>query len=161
MKERRRARGVALQALYELDSTHHDPGTVLAHRFGDARLKPEGESLARALVAGVLRERERLDALIQQHAPEWPIDQLAAVDRNVLRIAIFEFDISKMTPMRVAINEAVELAKEFGSESAPRFVNGVLGAIASAPDPSAESTPSEAEGLRAGVSTENVEAEDK
>lgn len=138
MKGRRRARSVALQALYELDCTHHDPGTVLAHRFGDARLKPEGESLARVLVAGVLRERERLDALIQRHAPEWPIDQLAVVDRNVLRIAIFEFEIAQITPMRVAINEAVELAKEFGADSAPRFVNGVLGAIASAPDASTE-----------------------
>lgn len=145
MKGRRRARSVALQALYELDSTHHDPGTVLAHRFSDVRLKPEGEAFARALVAGVLRERDRLDALIQRHAPEWPIDQLAVVDRNVLRIAIFEFDIAQITPMRVAINEAIELAKEFGADSAPRFVNGVLGAIASAPD----------------ASTKHVEAENK
>jgi len=68
----------------------------------------------------------------------WPIDQLAVVDRNVLRIAIFEFEIAQITPMRVAINEAVELAKEFGADSAPRFVNGVLGAIASAPDASTE-----------------------
>ena len=153
MKERRRARSVALQALYELDSTHHDAGVVLTHRFQEARLKPDGEAFARALVAGVLRERDRLDDLIQQHAPEWPIDQLAVVDRNVLRIAIFEFDIAKITPLRVAINEAIELAKEFGADSAPRFVNGVLGAIAGAPDPSASP--------RAGAATHPVEAAKK
>jgi N utilization substance protein B len=157
MKERRRARSVALQALYELDSTHHDADTVLAHRLLDARLKPEGEAFVRVLVAGVLHERDRLDALIQRHAPEWPIDQLAVVDRNVLRIAIFEFDIAKITPMRVAINEAIELAKEFGADSAPRFVNGVLGAIASAPDPSTTLRA----GLKAGASTEHVKSAKK
>jgi len=129
MRERRRARGVALQVLYELDSTKHLPGAVLIQRFSEAKLKPEGEAFARALVTGVLQQRDRLDALIQQHAPEWPIDQLAVIDRNVMRIAIFEFSLAGITPTRVAINEAVELAKQYGSDSASRFVNGVLGAI--------------------------------
>ena len=170
MRERRRARSVALQALYELDSTHHDPGVVLTHRFLEARLKPDGEAFARALVVGVLRERDRLDDLIQRHAPEWPIDQLAVVDRNVLRIAIFEFDIAQITPLRVAINEAIELAKEFGSDSAPRFVNGVLGAIAGASDPSTGSGQAPSTSLptppgrglrRAGAATHPVEAAKK
>lgn len=133
MKERRRARAVALQALYEIDSTRHPPGDVLAQRAGHAQLKPDGEAFARALVTGVLRHRDRLDALIQQHAPEWPIDQLAVIDRNVLRMAIYEFCVAGITPTRVAINEAIELAKQYGSESAPRFVNGVLGALAAIP----------------------------
>ena len=68
--------------------------------------------------------------MIQRHAPEWPIDQMAVVDRNVLRIAIYEFRVAHLTPLKVAINEAIELAKTFGSDSAPRFVNGVLGALA-------------------------------
>jgi len=131
MKGRRRARSVALQALYELDSTHHDPGTVLAHRFSDACLKPEGEAFARALVAGVLRERDRLDALIQRHAPEWPIDKISIVDRNVLRLGLTEllFGDRAQVPPKVAINESIEIAKTFGGESSGRFINGVLGTV--------------------------------
>ena len=77
-----------------------------------------------------MKHSAELDKLIQRYAPEWPVDQMAVVDRNVLRIAIYEFSISRGTPTKVAINEAVELAKLFGSDSAPRFVNGVLGALA-------------------------------
>jgi N utilization substance protein B len=68
--------------------------------------------------------------LIAECAPEWPVDQLAVVDRNILRLALWEFAVSGETPVRVAINEAVELAKRFGSDSAPRFINGVLGSLA-------------------------------
>ncbi len=103
---------------------------MLQHRLDDERLSPDGEQFARELVTGVWQHRAELDALIQQHAPEWPVDQMAVVDRNVLRIAIYEFNVAHLTPLKVAINEAVELAKTFGSDSAPRFVNGVLGALA-------------------------------
>jgi len=137
MKERRRARSVALQVLYEVDSTTHAPATVLGQRCAEAQLKAEGEAFARTLVAGVLKQRDEIDVLIQRHAPEWPIDQLAAIDRNVLRLAIYEFHVAEMTPTRIAINEAIELAKEFGSDSASRFVNGVLGAVAALSDTSA------------------------
>jgi N utilization substance protein B len=136
MRERRRARSVALQVLYELDSTRHPAGTVLTQRLADAKLKPAGEAFARTLVTGVLKRLDQLDALIQQHAPEWPIDQLAIIDRNVMRIAIYEFGLAQITPTRVAINEAIELAKQYGSDSAPRFVNGVLGAVAGMPNAS-------------------------
>ncbi len=130
MKVRRRARILALQALYEIDSTRHPVGTVLDQRLAEEALPPEGESFARDLITGVVQHQAELDELIQRYAPEWPVDQMAIVDRNVLRIAIFEFAISRLTPTKVAINEAVELAKLFGSDSAPRFVNGVLGALA-------------------------------
>lgn len=133
MKARRRAREIALQALYEIDCAGHQPGVVLSQRFAEAQLTGAGETFARELVTGILRHRDRLDALIQQHAPEWPIDQMAIIDRNVLRIAIYEFFIAAITPTRVAINEAVELAKAYGSDSAPRFVNGVLGAVSALP----------------------------
>ncbi|MCA9872282.1 MAG: transcription antitermination factor NusB, partial [Anaerolineales bacterium] len=73
---------------------------------------------------------EEMDMLISRYAPEWPLDQMAVIDRNILRIAIFEFLIDGETPVKVAINEAVELAKTYGSDSAPRFVNGVLGTLA-------------------------------
>ncbi len=131
MKVRRRARILALQALYEIDTTQHPVGTVLDQRLTEDPLPEEGEAFARELLTGVIQHRVTLDELIQRYAPEWPVEQMAVIDRNVLRIAIYEFFISKLTPTKVAINEAVELAKLFGSDSAPRFVNGVLGALAS------------------------------
>ena len=130
MKVRRRSRILALQALYEIDTTHHPVGMVLDQRLAEDPLPDEGEAFARELITGVMKHQAELDELIQHYAPEWPVDQMAVVDRNVLRIAIYEFFISKVTPIKVAINEAVELAKLFGSDSAPRFVNGVLGALA-------------------------------
>lgn len=133
MKARRQARAVALQALYEIDSSRHEPGIVLAQRFTETKLSGDGETFARTLVGGIVQQRERIDAIIHRHAPEWPVDQMANIDRNVLRIAIYEFAIAEMTPARVAINEAIELAKLYGSESTPRFVNGVLGSLTAIP----------------------------
>lgn len=130
MKARQHGRIAALKALYELDTTQHPLGVVLSQRLADEHLSPAGEEFTRTLVTGIQQHRAELDEMIQRHAPEWPIDQMAVVDRNVLRIAIFEFHIAHLTPLKVAINEAIELAKTFGSDSAPRFVNGVLGALA-------------------------------
>ncbi len=129
MKVRHRARIVALQALFEADCTHHHLSVALARRLEDVMLPEAGVSFARELVAGVEAHREQLDGLIGQYAPEWPVDQIAIIDRNVLRLAIFEVLMRDDTPVKVAINEAVELAKEFGSDSSGRFVNGVLGSL--------------------------------
>lgn len=131
MKDRHRARILALQALYEIDIIHHDPEVVLQQRFAAKSLPEAGRNFARALVQGILEHRADLDALIKDNAPEWPLDQVAVIDRNILRMAIFEFVVEGKTPVKVAINEAVELAKLFGSDSSGRFVNGVLGAIVS------------------------------
>ena len=90
----------------------------------------EEQQRMQRLVFGVLDYHAELDEIIHRYAAEWPIDQIAIIDRNILRLAIYEFGISKEVPLKVAINEAVELAKIFGSSSAPRFVNGVLGAFA-------------------------------
>jgi len=130
VKVRRRARILALQALYEIDATQHLPGSVIDRRLGEDPLPEDGEAFVRELITGVLKHKADLDDMIQKYAPEWPIDQMAVIDRNVLRMAIFEFYVGKLTPIKVAINEAVELAKLFGSDSAPRFINGVLGAVA-------------------------------
>jgi N utilization substance protein B len=130
MKARRKARTVALQALYEIDCTTHPPELVIEQRLEEQPLTAELNDFARQLVAGVMRHTGTLDELIQQYAPEWPLDQMAVIDRNILRIAIWEFGADRQTPIKVAINEAVELAKLYGSDSAPRFVNGVLGALA-------------------------------
>ena len=132
MKFRRRARIVAIQALYELDLTDHPPAAVIEQRIGEKSFPLEGVSFVHHLVNGVLEYKEHLDGMIQRYAPEWPIDQMAPIDRNVLRMALFEFSVDGQTPVKVAINEAVELAKLFGSDSAPRFVNGVLGSLAGA-----------------------------
>ena len=130
MKARRKARTVALQALYEIDCTTHAPALVIEQRLAEQPLDDELSEFARRLVTGVIDQTATLDKLIQKHAPEWPLDQMALIDRNILRIAIWEFAAERQTPIKVAINEAVELAKLYGSDSAPRFVNGVLGALA-------------------------------
>lgn len=129
MKVRRHARIIALQTLYEVDCSGHPAGVALANRLSDDPLPPEGVTFAHKLVNGVIEQQVLLDALIQRYAPEWPLDQMALIDRNILRIAIYELGPGKCTPVKVAINEAVELSKLFGSESSPRFVNGVLGAL--------------------------------
>lgn len=129
MKGRRQARTVALQVLYEVDCVHHVPAIVLEQQLSRTRLSASYAAFSRRLVNGVLQHKTVLDAFIHQYAPEWPLEQMAYVDRNILRMAIFEFAVDGETPVKVAINEAVELAKTFGSDSAPRFVNGVLGAL--------------------------------
>ena len=130
MKSRTRARSIALQALYEIDITDHPPGEVLQHRLEEDSLSDELGEFARQIIFGILPLRNELDHVIARYAPEWPLDQIAAIDRNILRVACWEFAVQGDTPVKVAINEAVELAKLFGSESAPRFVNGVLGSLA-------------------------------
>ena len=129
MKARHQARIVALQVLYEIDCAGHAPEIVLERRLADVQLTKSAKTFARRLVNGTLEHQDVLDVFIHRHAPEWPLEQMAYIDRNILRIAIFEFAVDGHTPIKVAINEAVELAKAFGSDSAPRFVNGVLGTL--------------------------------
>jgi N utilization substance protein B len=129
MKPRTRARALALQVLYETDLSAHLPGDVLKTRLEETTLPQDLADFARGIIFGVLPMREHLDRVIAKYAPEWPLDQIAAIDRNILRMACWEFAISRETPVKVAINEAVELAKLFGSDSTARFVNGVLGTL--------------------------------
>jgi N utilization substance protein B len=134
MKSRTRARSLALQVLYEVDMTGHLPGDVFTQRLEDdeanTELGADLVSFARKIVVGVVNCTQKLDEVMARYAPEWPFDQLAAIDRNILRIATWEFAVVEETPVKVAINEAVELAKLFGSDTAPRFINGVLGSLA-------------------------------
>ncbi len=128
--KRRKARIAALKILFEVDSVRHPPDQIMDRLLEESPL-PEGTvDFARHLVDGVLDNRLRLDEVIRKNAPAWPLEQVAAVDRTILRLAIFEIVIDNMVPMRAAINEAVELAKEFGGEASPKFVNGVLGSVA-------------------------------
>jgi N utilization substance protein B len=129
---RRRAREVALQALYEMDVGGHDPSITLERLIEQARLQEDLTEFARVLLRGVLEHREEIDAQIERTAPMWPAQQLAPIDRNILRIAIREFLVDNLTPVGAAINEAVELAKRYGSDSSSRFINGVLGSVSAA-----------------------------
>jgi len=127
---RRQARAIALQALYEIDSTGHPSERVIRYLLEeDNTLSPEGVAFATRLVEGVLAHSQQLDVIIQKHAPEWPVEQLAIIDRNILRMALYELQHIFDVPVKVAVNEAVELAKTYGSDTTPRFVNGVLGAF--------------------------------
>jgi len=129
MKPRTKARALALQALFEIDVTQHPPGKVFKERLEETPLSPELAEFARQIIFGVLSFTPDLDQSIAKYAPEWPFDQIAAIDRNILRLACWEFAVYNDTPLKVVINEAIELAKHYGSDSAPRFVNGVLGSL--------------------------------
>ena len=130
MKPRSRARALALQVLYEIDVANHPPGEVYKERLEETPLTNELAEFAHQIVFGVLPLTNELDHLIARYAPEWPFDQIAAIDRNILRMACWEFAVYHDTPLKVVINEAVELAKLYGSDSASRFINGVLGSLA-------------------------------
>jgi len=131
MKSRTRARSIALQALYELDIVGHSPGEVFEERIreADPELDTSLIEFTRKIIFGVYPLFEKLDHFISEHAPEWPLEQVAIIDRNIIRIALWEIVVYGKTPVKVAINEAVELAKFYGSDSTPRFVNGVLGSL--------------------------------
>ena len=128
---RRRMRVLALQVLYEIDSVRRNPDSAFESLLETWPLSDERERHAREIVKGAIDNLDRLDDLIARYAPSWPIEQLAVIDRNILRIAIYEMVIGRRTPPKVAINEAVEVAKVFGSDNSPRFVNGVLGSVLS------------------------------
>ncbi|OIO47517.1 MAG: transcription antitermination factor NusB [Candidatus Portnoybacteria bacterium CG_4_10_14_0_2_um_filter_39_11] len=136
MSSRHLARSVALQILYEWDFKNRDPEKLVeiiernVQEFGVAA-GLEDDQFIRTLVSRVLENLIKLDELITQYAPDWPLDQITIVDRNILRLGLYEllFGNHDEVPPKVAINEAIELAKSFGGESSGKFVNGVLGAV--------------------------------
>ena len=126
---RRRARILALQTLYEMDTVGHAPEETLARLVAQTSVREEVSAFALELVKAVLENREPIDEVIARAAPAYPVAQLAPIDRNILRLAIQEVLMNNETPVSAAINEAVELAKKFGSDNSARFVNGVLGSV--------------------------------
>ena len=126
---RRRARTVALQVLYEVDSVDHPSDQVSSRYLDERRLPKDAVDFARGLVDGVMANKALIDSAISSLAPSWPISQLSIIDRNLLRLAICELAIEKASPPKVVINETVELAKLYGSDGSSRFVNGVLGSV--------------------------------
>ncbi len=128
--ERSIGRRIALQALYEVDLAGHPAGDVLTRLIQAQHPGETAERFAHLLLIGVWGERERIDSAIRHFAPDYPLEQIAVIDRNILRISIYEFAVSLYTPTSVAINEAVDLAKLFGADGTPGFINGVLGSVA-------------------------------
>ena len=120
---------VTLQCLFGMDLRDWSPEIPLDWLVEDDPLPLGAREFAQELIDGVREDLTQLDTVIYKYAPAWPIDQLPVVDRNVIRIALFELLFRKDTPRKAVVNEAVELAKVFGSESSARFVNGVLGSI--------------------------------
>jgi len=128
---RRKARVVAFQALFEIDAVDHDPEKVISGLLASEKLAEDNISFIRELVSGVLVNETEIDNYIKEYAPAWPIQQLSVADRNIMRLAIFEIMFDNVTPVKVAIDEAVELAKSFGGNHSSKFINGVLGSISS------------------------------
>ena len=126
---RHKAREIALQVLYEIDSVGHKPEETLERVLSRIETYEDITDFTVELVTGVIKNREQLDQNIRDFAPAWPLDQISIIDRNILRLAIFEILHDNTIPVKVAINEAVELAKSFGSNNSSRFVNGVLGSV--------------------------------
>ncbi|MDD5043856.1 MAG: transcription antitermination factor NusB [Patescibacteria group bacterium] len=132
MSNRHLSRTLAMQTLYQWDFMKENAKKLpdifiynkkeFAPDFDDAGFSEE-------LIAGVVKNQKEIDSLISKYAPEWPLEQITAIDRNVLRIGVYELKYDQTIPSKVAINEAIELAKTFGGESSGRFVNGVLGSI--------------------------------
>jgi N utilization substance protein B len=122
---------VTVQTLFELEFASNSPESVLERTVEIKALTGEAAAFAAELVKGVISNKQRLDDAIRRFAPAFPVDQLSAMDRTILRLALYEILVSKTTPPKVAVNEAVELAKEFGADTSPKFVNGVLGSVIS------------------------------
>ncbi len=129
MGTRRKARVQALQALFEIDSVGHDVAEILGRQTEDELLEEESAIFMKELVDGVLSNEGEIDSVIEIYAPAWPVAQMALIDRNILRLAIFEILFNNKVPVKVVINEAVELAKTFGGDNTPKFINGVLGTV--------------------------------
>ncbi|MBP9748698.1 transcription antitermination factor NusB [Patescibacteria group bacterium] len=132
MSNRHLARTIAMQTLYEWDFHGKAPKTIsimLSRNITEFAPEFEDTAFAQGLVSGVVEHLSDIDTAITTYAPEWPIEQITIVDRNILRIGVFELVYAEAIPSKVAINEAIEVAKAFGGESSGRFVNGVLGAM--------------------------------
>jgi N utilization substance protein B len=128
--KRHQARELALKVLFQLEGTGDDPEEVLAYHASEGGSSEDVTTFAGQLVRGVIANREKLDAILGETSEHWKLDQMAKVDRIILRIAVYEIAIDRRVPTKAAINESIELAKTFSGEEAGRFVNGILGRVA-------------------------------
>ena len=130
MGKRHQARELALKVLFQLESSHDDPEEVLGYHAAEGAATPDVANFALQLIRGVIANRQRLDAILSETSEHWKLEQMAKVDRIILRIAVYEITIDRHVPTKAAINESIELAKTFSGDEAGRFVNGILGRVA-------------------------------
>ena len=135
MGKRHQARELALKVLFQVEGTGDDPEEVLRYHASENGANDEITSFARQLVGGVIAHRDELDAILTEASEHWKLDQMAKVDRVILRIAVYEIAIDRKVPTKAAINESIELAKTFSGDEAGRFVNGILGRVAATTAP--------------------------
>jgi N utilization substance protein B len=128
--KRHQARELALKVLFQLESSGDDLDEVLQYHAAEGAATSDVTNFAGQLVRGVMANREKLDSILSETSEHWKLDQMAKVDRIVLRIAVYEITIDRQVPTKAAINESIELAKTFSGEEAGRFVNGILGRVA-------------------------------
>lgn len=132
MPNRHLARSIAMQSLFEWDFRGQPTAAlpaIVAHNLEEFGPGLEEQEFTQALVDGVIEKQKEIDELITKYAPAWPLPQITIVDRNILRLGVYELQFAKEVPPKVAINEAIELAKSFGGPSSGKFVNGVLGSM--------------------------------
>ncbi|MGD0621640.1 MAG: transcription antitermination factor NusB [Thermacetogeniaceae bacterium] len=127
---RRRAREMAMQVLFQVDVGKARPESALVYTLNECRATGATADFTRTLVAGTLEHQQQIDDYLTQYATDWDLPRMANVDRNILRLSLFEMLYYPTTPVNVAIDEALELAKTFSHKDAPRFINGILGRIA-------------------------------
>ena len=130
MGKRHQARELALKVLFQLESSDDDPEEVLQYHAAEGAATSDVAHFAGQLVSGVIANREKLDSILSETSDNWKLDQMAKVDRIILRIAVYELTVDRQVPTKAAINESIELAKTFSGEEAGRFVNGILGRVA-------------------------------
>jgi N utilization substance protein B len=128
--KRHQARELALRVLFQLETSDEDPDEVLNYHAAESGATADVTAFAAQLVRGVLANREKLDAVLAEASEHWKVEQMAKVDRTILRIAVYELTIERQVPPKAAINESIELAKTFSGDDAGRFVNGILGRVA-------------------------------
>ena len=129
MTVRRRAREIALQVLYQLDISQGDPGEVLDLYWENFRPSPKAREFCQRLIEGVRRSQDKIDPFIEENSENWSLKRMATVDRNILRLATFELLYCPEIPFKASLNEAIELAKKFGSDDSSAFINGILDKI--------------------------------
>jgi len=127
--KRRAARELALKVLFARDLGKGEPYSLLDHLVEEENAGERAKSFCRRLIEGVITNQESIDNTIQKYAIEWDVSRIAAVDRNIMRMALFELLYLPEIPKAVAVNEAVELAKIYGTEDSARFINGILGNV--------------------------------
>ncbi len=130
MGKRHQARELALKVLFQLEGTGDEVDDVLSYHASENAAGEEIANFARQLVEGVIANQVKLDSILSEASEHWKLDQMAKVDRIILRIAVYEIAIDRRVPTKAAINESIELAKTFSGDEAGRFVNGILGKVA-------------------------------